>query len=205
MVARLGDSLRGYLDFRAATLPAFECIIRAETNEFLDLTPHRDINSENSLLFSTLAIDIPNISKNVGTSRINVSDVLKTSWFETRLSCSNIRFLPFAIPVPLNAPVEFALSSKYWNGLCRVQWCLRFQFTVAMSNPRRKSQLSTEPLLFNRFLQERTASSHSDYIPPISCDTQTFSWELPICIIPNGPTAFLLPSHSCSCCTFSRC
>ncbi|VDK33125.1 unnamed protein product [Taenia asiatica] len=204
MVARLGDSLRGYLDFRAATLPAFECIIGADTNEFLDPTPHRDINSGDNLSFSTLPIDIPNVSKNKGISRINVPDTWRTSWFETRLTCSNISFLPFAIPIPLNAPVEFALASKYWNGLCRVQWCLRFQFTIAMSNPRRKSQLSTEPLLFNRFLQGQAASSQADYTPPISCDTQTFSWELPICIIPNGPTAFLLPSQSCSCCTFSH-
>nr|CDS16268.1 retrograde Golgi transport protein RGP1 [Echinococcus granulosus] len=201
-VARLGDLLRGYLDFRMATLPTFECIIWADTDEFLDPTSRQETNLENNLLFSTLPIDIPTASKDK-VLRLP-ENALKTSWFEARLACSNTKFLPFAIPIPLNAPVEFMLSSKYWGGLCRVQWCLRFQFTVAMSNPRQQPQLSTEPSLFNNFLQGHTASNYSDYTPSINCDTQTFSWELPICIIPNGPSAFLLPNQTCSSCTFSR-
>ncbi|VDM31114.1 unnamed protein product [Hydatigera taeniaeformis] len=203
-VARLGDLLRGYLDFRAATLPAFECIIRADTYEFLDLTTYPDNDLRSNLLFSALTINVSTAFQNRDVPQANMDNGFKTSWFETRLTCSNVSFLPFAIPISLNAPVEFMLSSKYWNGLCRVQWYLRFQFTVAMSIPRRKPQLSIEPLLFNRFLQEKTVSNQLDYTSPISCETQTFSWELPIRIIPNSPTAFLLPSQSCSCCTFSH-
>lgn len=66
MVARLGDSLRGYLDFRTASLPSFECIIRAQTYEYFDPSPQTDIYPDKDLSFFSVPIDVPSVSKSKG-------------------------------------------------------------------------------------------------------------------------------------------
>ncbi|KAM7541630.1 hypothetical protein Aperf_G00000036453 [Anoplocephala perfoliata] len=199
-VARLGDSLRGYLDFRSATLPSFECVIRADTNEYFDPSHQVDIYPARDLSFFTVPIDVPAASK---TKALKLPEnATNTTWFETSLVCSNTKFLPFSIPLPLNGPADFMLASKYWNGVCRVQWCLRFEFIVARVKSRKKSSSTTDSALYNLFLRDSPVLKNPDFVPSIDCDTQTFPWELPVCVIPNGPTAFLLPSYSVASCDF---
>ncbi|VDN98385.1 unnamed protein product [Rodentolepis nana] len=201
-VTRLGDSFRGYLDFRTANLPSFECVIRAETYEFFDPFPQTDIYPDKVLSFFTVPIDVPSVSK---SKVLKVpANAMMTTWFETKLECANTKFLPFSIPVPLNAPAEFMLASRYWSGICRIHWCIRFDFTVAKLKTQKKSLSTPESGLYNLFLRDTPISENPKCTPSIDCDTQTFRWELPVCVIPNGPIAFLLPSHSISTCNFAE-
>ncbi|VUZ53046.1 unnamed protein product [Hymenolepis diminuta] len=202
MIARLGDSLRGYLDFRTTSLPSFECIIRAQTYEYFDSSPQTDVYPDKDLSFFSFPIDVPSVSKSKALKL--PENAMKTTWFETKLECANTKFLPFSIPLPINAPAEFMLASRYWNGVCRVHWCIRFDFIVAKANPRKKS-LSTPDLgLYNLFLRDTPISKNPEYTSSIDCETQTLPWELPVCVIPNGPTVFLLPTHSVSTCNFTE-
>uniref|UniRef100_A0A5K3EZE0 Arrestin_N domain-containing protein n=1 Tax=Mesocestoides corti TaxID=53468 RepID=A0A5K3EZE0_MESCO len=64
--ARLGDSLRGFLDFQAAAVPCFECVIRATTNEYFDLSFQQENTLEKDLLFFTTPIEVPRDSREKG-------------------------------------------------------------------------------------------------------------------------------------------
>lgn len=64
-VVRLGDSLRGYLDFQGGAVPCYECVIRAETNEFFDESQRR-INVDEDLSFVTVPVDISAVHKSKG-------------------------------------------------------------------------------------------------------------------------------------------
>nr|CDS32136.1 retrograde Golgi transport protein RGP1 [Hymenolepis microstoma] len=201
-VTRLGDSFRGYLDFRTASLPSFECIIRGETYEFFDPFPQTDIYPDKDLSFFTVPIDVPSVSK---SKALKVPEnAMITTWFETKLECANTKFLPFSIPIPLNAPAEFMLASRYWSGICRVHWCIRFDFAVAKVKTHKKSLSTPDSGLYNLFLRDTPISKNPECTPSIDCDAQTFRWELPVCVIPNGPIAFLLPSHSMSTFNFAE-
>ncbi|KAM3174775.1 hypothetical protein ACTXT7_009833 [Hymenolepis weldensis] len=194
--------LSGPLDFRTASLPSFECIIRAQTYEYFDPSPQTDIYPDKDLSFFSVPIDVPSVSKSKVLKL--PENAMKTTWFETKLECANTKFLPFSIPLPLNAPAEFMLASRYWNGVCRVHWCIRFDFIVAKAKARKKSLSTPDMGLYNLFLRDTPISKNPEYTSSIDCETQALPWELPVCVIPNGPTVFLVPSHSMSTCNFTE-
>lgn len=59
--------MRGYLDFRSATLPSFECVIRADTYDYFDPSHQVDICPNRDLSIFTVPIDVLAASKNKGT------------------------------------------------------------------------------------------------------------------------------------------
>lgn len=123
---------------------------------------------------------------------------MRNSWSAVELSCSNVKFLPFVIPIPLNAPPEFLLKGKDLNISFHVRWCLRFEFVVAKSKRRLTSSnsSSSDSGFFTNFLQDSPSKTCADFTPVISVGSQTFSWELPINILPNGSADFIFPSES---------
>lgn len=62
--ARLGDTIRGYLDFSASKIPCYSCKVRAETCEVIDLIADDQVLQESSkaltssMPFFTLPIDV---------------------------------------------------------------------------------------------------------------------------------------------------